>query len=157
MLLTQTQKQIFSIIAAAIILVGAGFYFQQYRKTHPAKSPEAPAGIVIDTPAAGAVVSFPLVIRGRITGESGWAPFEGHAGTVQAIDDQGPLSEIGALLIGGDWTILPANFEATLGMDDTVSKIKADTGYLLFRNENPSGLPENNREFRLPVKYAKDQ
>jgi len=153
--MNQDYKKYVWIAAGAVVLVGGFLFFSQYNK-QAQTPPETKPGIIVSQPLASEEVSFPLTIRGSITGLGGWIPFEGHAGTVQAIDEQGPLSEVGALLVKGEWTTLPADFMGTLGSEDTISRIKADTGYLLFKNENPSGLPENDREYRLPVKFNKE-
>jgi len=145
--------KVVSIAAGVAVLAVAGVYFATREPERKAEPPKP--GIFVDAPQADAVVSFPLMIKGRVTGEGDWIAFEGHAGTVQAFDAQGPISEIGALLISDDWTILPASFSASLGTEDNVSRIKANTGYLLFKNENPSGEQGRNREFRVPVRYEK--
>lgn len=148
-----SSRQILIVGVAVLALTAGIFYLNSLRPAANPASEFIPEGIVIYTPESDELVSFPLTIRGRITGDAGWIAFEGHAGTVQAFDDEGPISEIAALNVSGDWTILPASFGAFLGSGDNVNQIRGDAGYLLFRNENTSGEPQNERELRLPVRF----
>lgn len=137
-------KTILITISFIFILI-AGVLFFFFAK------PEEPKvilkkGINITYPEANGQISSPVKITGYINGD-GWIPFEGQAGLVKLLDSDG--REIGSsiLNIPGDWMKLPVDFEAELEF----SAVKDEIGTLLFLNENPIGMPENNKELRLPV------
>ena len=91
-------------------------------------------------------VSSPLKITGSVN-NGGWSGFEGQVGTVQLLDVKGKKIAEGVLKATTDWTNPPVKFEVTLTFD---SKIKG-AATLLFSNENPSGLPDKDKKFGLPV------
>jgi len=106
--------------------------------------------IIISSPQAGELVNSPLVITGQING-NGWSGFEGQAGTVELRDEKGQKIGLAVLEATSDWMKLPTKFKATLKF----TSLKEQDGQLVFKNENPSGMPENNREFSLAVKLEK--
>jgi hypothetical protein len=98
-------------------------------------------------------ISSPLEITGMVSG-NGWIGFEGQVGTVKLLNSNGEQLALGILTAQGDWmTSLPINFKTTLNF----ATPKTENGTLVFRNENPSGLEENNREFILPIKFSKNK
>lgn len=145
-------SQIVGIAAGVVILAVAGIYFAT---REPEKKIEPPKpGIVVEKPAENELVSFPLTVKGYVTGEDNWVPFEAQAGTVQAFEADGsPVSIIQSLMAAGEWMNLPSRFEATIYKEDVLNEPQSDIGYLLFENENAGGEQEKNREFRVPVKY----
>ena len=74
-------------------------------------------------------------------------------GTVELLDENGKKLGTAVLEATSDWMRLPTKFKATL----TFVSAKEQNGTLVFRNENPSGMPENNMELRMPVKINKIQ
>ena len=106
--------------------------------------------IVINSPQKGELISSPLSISGQINGD-GWSGFERQAGTVKLLDENGKVLGTAILVPTTDWMRLPTKFKATLKF----SSPKAQSGMLVFKNENPSDMPENNREFGLAVKIEK--
>ena len=143
--------KIIGIAAGVAVLAAAGVYFA----TRNQEKPEPPKpGIVVERPAENELVSFPLTVKGYVTGEDNWAPFEAQAGTVQAFEAGGsPVSIIQSLMAAGEWMNLPSRFETTIYKEDVLNEPKSDAGYLLFKNENASASPERDREFRVPVRY----
>lgn len=106
--------------------------------------------IIINSPQKGEIISSPLSITGQINGD-GWSGFEGQAGTVKLLDENGKILGTAVLEATTDWMKLPTKFKAILKF----SSPKAQGGMLVFKNENPSDMPENNREFGLAVKIGK--
>lgn len=108
--------------------------------------------IIVNSPKLGEMISSPLIITGQINGE-GWSGFEGQAGTVQLLDEK--MEVLGSTILEPttDWMRLPTKFKATLEF----SSSKEQSGMLVFKNENPSGMLENNREFVLVIKLGKMQ
>jgi Sporulation and spore germination/Immunoglobulin-like domain of bacterial spore germination len=105
------------------------------------------AEIKIDSPAANDVVSSPLQISGQAKGS--WY-FEAVF-PVKLIDENGQVIAQGQAQAQSDWTspdFVP--FTATLNFSATPSAI----GMLVFSNDNPSGLPQNEKEFGVPVRFS---
>ncbi len=107
---------------------------------------QAVEGIKIDSPKDGGWVVSPLKITGSVNG-GGWAGFEGQVGTVQLSDNKGKKIADGVLKATTDWTKFPTQFETTL----TFTTDYKGSATLFFSNENPSGLPEKNKNLGLPV------
>ncbi|MGA2418129.1 MAG: Gmad2 immunoglobulin-like domain-containing protein [Candidatus Staskawiczbacteria bacterium] len=103
-------------------------------------------GIQINFPKANQEISSPLKISGSVN-NGGWSGFEGQVGTVQLLDDKGNKITSGVLKAITDWTKSPVQFESTLNFQ---TKIKG-SATLLFSNENPSGMPEKDKNFGLPI------
>lgn len=95
---------------------------------------------------SGDEVESPLVLRGEALGM--WF-FEGSF-PVELVGDDGVVIALGYVQAKGDWMtedFVP--FEAELSfLPRTLN------GNLIFRKDNPSGLPENDAEFSIPVKFS---
>lgn len=106
-------------------------------------------GILVFSPQSNEEVVSPLRITGRVNG-GGWTGFEGQVGLVELLDDQGGVLTTEILEATTDWMKPVIHFGAVL-------KFKSPGvggGWLVFHNENPSGLEEKNKEFRLPIKFS---
>jgi|GEM_PF-916821 len=104
--------------------------------------------IRVSQPRANAMVVSPLHIEGEARGS--WF-FEAQF-PVQLLDDQDRLLATGVARAQGDWQtedFVP--FE--LDLEFTVPT--AERGTLVLKNDNPSGLPENDKEIRIPVFFEK--
>lgn len=133
-----------------LILIGALVFYKPPRPEQ--QTPQTQQGIVIISPSAGQEVSSPLKITGYVNGQ-GWSGFEGQVGTVTILDYKGNELATAVLKATTEWTQLPTQFEADLKF----SAANSGPVTLLFRNENPSGLPENSREFSLQVTASQEQ
>lgn len=109
-----------------------------------------PAGLVVQVPVSGQVVTSPLHIRGLVNG-GGWTGFEGQVGTVHLFDEHGGELAVTFLPATTEWTKLPTHFETTL---DFISPGQG-SGQLVFRNENASGDPARDKIFIVPIKFSK--
>ncbi len=107
-------------------------------------------GLVVINPLPESQISSPLKITGYVNGD-GWTGFEGQVGNVKLLDSAGNALAAGILAATTEWTKLPTNFEVTLNFQSTIAQL----GTLVFKNENPSGLQEKDKEFILPVKIPK--
>ncbi|MFA5062333.1 MAG: Gmad2 immunoglobulin-like domain-containing protein [Patescibacteria group bacterium] len=107
-------------------------------------------GITVTAPLPDVSVSSPVTISGTVTG-NGWSGFEGQVGSVILLDEMGNSLGISPLTAKTDWTQLPTQFETTLNFNSS----KDQNGTLVFTNENPSGDPLRNAQFRLPVVIKK--
>jgi spore germination protein GerM len=105
------------------------------------------AEIKIDSPSSNQVVSSPLEISGQAKGS--WY-FEAVF-PIKLIDENGQVIAQGQAKAQSDWTspnFVP--FKAELNFDAGSSTI----GMLVFSNDNPSGLPQNEKQFGVPVRFS---
>lgn len=112
--------------------------------------PVEPKGITVELPNNGENIQSPLSITGTAGGD-GWVAFEAQTGTVELLDGNGQAVAFGLLVATIEqWMTLPVPFETTLIFDPPATR----EGTLVFRNENPSGLEELERELRVPVTFG---
>ena len=142
-------KKIFLILSiiALTIIVGASFVLLNFKKPQ-GNTPvtENKSDIEVFSPKPNETISSPVKITGVARG-NGWSGFEGQVGVVLLLDSSGSELARGVLSATTEWTQLPTNFETTL----TFSALGQGTGSLVFHNENPSGMPERDKTFTLPV------
>jgi Immunoglobulin-like domain of bacterial spore germination len=110
-----------------------------------------PAGghgmIRVSSPAPGAMVASPL----RVVGEARGPWFFEASFPVRLLDAAGRAIAVGQARARGEWTterFVP--FEATLHFRAPAS---GTSGTLVLERDNPSGLPENADEIRVPVRF----
>jgi hypothetical protein len=99
----------------------------------------------------GQKITSPLLIKGRVTGGN-WIGFEGQVGTVKLIGSNGEILGSSVLTVASDWMKLPIDFEANLSFKNPQDKNVS----LVFYNENPSGLPENNETMSISLEAGKE-
>jgi hypothetical protein len=144
--------KIFAIILAVIIVVLLGvFLFVQ-----PAKSPTAPVPtpqvatsvdgtLVVSAPEMNAVIASPVAIAGSAKGWYFEAVFP-----VKILDGDGTVLGNGQARAQSDWmTTSSVPFSATTSF----TAPKYATGTIVFRKDNPSGLPKYDEEFSLPIRF----
>jgi len=103
--------------------------------------------INIASPTANQIISSPL----SITGEAKGSWFFEAVFPIKLIGENGKVLAQGQAQAQSDWTVpgfVP--FKAELSFDPGSSTI----GMLVFANDNPSGLPQNEKQFGLPVRYS---
>ena len=101
----------------------------------------------INTPLPNSIVISPLTISGTVP--SGWM-FEGSF-PIKLTDDQGTTlaTATASQDPGEDWMSgNPTQFTTTLTFTTT-----ATSGFIVLSKDNPSGLPENDQEYRIPVNF----
>ena len=141
------QKQIWLLsVLSIIIVILIGILIFVPAKPSTKVQPVVTEGIQVILPTANEEVSSPINITGIVNG-GGWGGFEGQVGTVKLLDGNGNELATSVLTATTDWTISPTNFKATI----TLGKAYQGSATLIFSNENPSGMPQNNKIFTLPV------
>lgn len=143
-----TKKIIIIILFFIVIIVGIGFWIFNEGKSEP--EPVLQTGIVVASPKANEEVSSPLKITGYVNGD-GWSGFEGQVGSVKLLDNDGNEITQSILSATSDWMTPIVNFEANLYFE----VLGSQKGVLVFKNENPSGLPDHDKQFSLPVDINK--
>lgn len=141
-------KRLLNILIVLIaIAAAAGIYYANIKEKPIVE--EFRPGIFIYNFEPGQLISSPLKIEGYING-NGWTAFEAQAGTVELVDTNGKRMAFGLLTSVGEWMRIPSFFETTLDFGVSTT----ETGELIFKNENASGLPEFEREYRVSVKFS---
>ncbi|MFH0791742.1 MAG: GerMN domain-containing protein [bacterium] len=110
--------------------------------------PLPPKSIIIISPLTGGIVSSPINITGYVNDRE-WAAFEGQVGSVVLIDNEGKTIGEAVLTATTDWMRFPVYFETEIKYNIPVGK----DGFLIFRNENPSGIETKNHSIKVPIVF----
>lgn len=107
--------------------------------------------IVLESPLPGATITSPLTLKGQARG--GWY-FEASF-PVYLTDWDGKIIAQAPAQAKGEWmTSEYVPFEVTLTFDTpTPGDPAVNRGTLILHNDNPSGLPENDRALEVPVVF----
>ena len=89
-----------------------------------------------------------LEVEGYLNG-NGWAPFEAIGGRIQLLDENNNVLAVSNIEIIDNWMKIPVYFKVYLFFDPKESK----KGTLFFKNDNASGLEENERTFSLDINF----
>lgn len=120
-----------------------------------------PIDISVSFPQRDEVIpaSFSIFQATGYVNGNGWTSFEGHTGTVKLVEiingNIGETLDSAVLRATSDWGEFPIFFEADLSVFAKGYREVAEQGMLIFENENPSGLPENARQFQLPIRLRR--
>ncbi len=104
------------------------------------------SSLMLTTPRSGAFVSSPLLIEGSAKGMYFEASFP-----VELHDENGIILSRGIATAEGDWMTaeyIPFTASLTFTRPQTSQK-----GTLIFKKDNPSGLPEHDVTFEIPVRF----
>ncbi len=118
--------------------------------TSPTSTPDLSDRIHVTEPVANQLVRSPLVVRGEARGF--WY-FEASF-PVRLLDANGYELALAPAQAQSDWmteSFVP--FEVRLSFTTPTT----ETGTLVLQNDNPSGLPENAFEQRIPVRFDLSQ
>lgn len=104
--------------------------------------------IQIESPRAGEAISSPLLIRGEARGQ--W--FFEASFPVKLVDENGKVLAQMPAQAKSEWMTTDfVPFEVKL----IFSTSTAQKGYLIFKKDNPSGLPEHDDELRVPIVFSR--
>jgi len=140
-------KKIILAVLIVLVLGGAAAYFKLQQKPYEI----SPSGLVkVMSPRANQAVQSPLTVKGEAKGF--W--FFEASFPVKLLDENNNVLGWGIAQAQSDWmTEEFVPFEAKLDFEANVQQ----KGFLVLMKDNPSGLPENNEEFRIPVILEKTQ
>ena len=145
------RKSILILIAMAVVIVALTALLFLPKKNNQTEVQEEPvAGIKINSPKPNELIFSPLKIEGYVNG-GGWIGFEAQVGTVRLLDSKGNELAFGILQAKEEWMKTKIDFETVLSFVSLEEK----NGSLVFYNENPSGDPERNKTFTMPLKLPK--
>jgi hypothetical protein len=102
--------------------------------------------IVVTSPTANALVTSPLVVTGKARGT--WY-FEASF-PVKVLDANGKVLAAVPAQAQGEWMtteFVPFTVSVPFATSTTA------TGTLVLQKDNPSGLPENEAELRIPIRF----
>jgi hypothetical protein len=100
--------------------------------------------IRVESPEPNQTITSPLIVKGEARGY--W--FFEASFPVKLLDNEENLIALEIATAQSEWmTEEFVPFEAVVEFDDPA----AEKGVLVFEKDNPSGLPENADEFRIPV------
>lgn len=148
-------KKILVLLAISTLLFACG-NDQKQQNSQPEVAAEKPAAaqdttgipdlLVISSPAKNAKISSPFEIKGKARGSwffEGQFPFE-------LVDEKGKIIAQGSAKAEGEWMTQEfVPFSAEVEFDAGSS----EKGSLILRRSNASGLPENDKAYRLPVYF----
>lgn len=103
--------------------------------------------IVVDVPQANQIIKSPLTVSGEARGT--W--FFEASFPIKLLDKNGQVIATAIAQADGDWmTEEFVPFDAQIEFDQPVGEL----GVIVFQKDNPSGLPENDDELRLPIVFG---
>lgn len=157
-----TRKKIPLLIAVSILLfvVGVAVYIFGYLEpTYETPgniipqpqavgnpTDETVESVIIVAPQANSLATSPLVIQGRAKGT--W--FFEAALPLQIMDANNTIIGRGVASAQAEW--MTENLVPFVGTVEFTSP-STPSGWVVIRANNPSGLPENDDEFRIPVRF----
>lgn len=103
--------------------------------------------LTVTAPLAGGVIVSPLVAKGSVTG-GGW--FFEASFPVKVLDGDGAVLGQGTAQAESDWMTTGT---VPFGTNIVFTAPHYATGTVVFAKDNPSGLPQNAGELRLPVRF----
>lgn len=136
------------LIVIILLLIGGGIYFLVLKDN---KGNDAPLVtphplIKVISPTQGAVISSPLVVRGEARGY--W--FFEASFPIEILDEAGNRVAMHFAQAQDEWmteSFVP--FEGKIEFQTPQS----NRGTLVFHKDNPSGLPEHDDSFSIPIKF----
>ena len=136
--------------AIAILIIGGAVWFWAGRTNTAPANPEEDTDISqliqVSSPLPNQKVTSPLKVSGKAVGN--WY-FEASF-PVMILDANGEKLGVVPAQAQGEWmTTEFVPFEATL----TFEKPTTATGTVAFLKDNPSGLPEHDNSFSIPVSF----
>lgn len=152
------KKYILSLSVLAIVFAGClnqnqGLKQNEAETKTPLKTADEQAEtagqpeIVVDTVESGDTVESPLTVKGKALGS--WF-FEGTL-PVQMENSKGEIIGMAQARALDNWMQEGyVNFEAELPFN----LVDETAGTLVIKNDNPSGLPENEKKYEIPVEFS---
>lgn len=135
-----------ALLGAIIYLPKLGPYLRQTQLPAPGTEPKTSGLIQVNTPPSNAEVQSPLIVLGQARGS--WY-FEGSF-PMKLVDGNGQELASSTAQAQGEWmteNFVPFRAELKFAPPAT------QNGSLILQKDNPSGLPENFLEYRIPVRF----
>ncbi len=150
------------LIILVVLLAAFGIYYFMYPKTAtptpqvyntPATTYTTPAStstpsemIRISEPLNNALIKSPVVVKGTARGN--WY-FEASF-PIKVLDANGKVLGSAPAQAQGDW--MTTNF-VPFSLSLPFASSTTATGTIVLQKDNPSGLPQNDAEVRIPIRF----
>ncbi len=154
--MTADSKKIVYGVAGLVILTGIFIFLGARPKKTTENLPDnstaaqyqaSSSFISVISPLANSSILSPVTITGRAKGS--W--FFEASFPITILDSNGTVLGKGIAKAQGDWMTTDfVDFTASINY----TKPLTSTGYILLHNDNPSGLPQNNQELRVPINFS---
>lgn len=145
------KKFAFLIIVVALIFGGLSVYKNFVKIDAGAGADDIVATsdlIVVETPLSGSTISSPLLVSGRARG--GWY-FEASF-PIDVVTADGTVIGQGFATAQGEW--MTEDFVPFTGLITFTAPVgDATSGMVIFKKDNPSGLPEHDDSILVPVQF----
>ena len=131
-----------AIILAVFVLGIIGFLFLENKPIEDKSNL-----IVLDSPLPNEIIKSPVTITGRARGF--W--FFEASFPVRVVDENNQELAVAAAQAMGDWMtedFVPFKAEVSF------PRPTGDRGFIILERDNPSGLPENADQLKIPVRFA---
>jgi hypothetical protein len=139
-----------ALIVLALALAGCGTADGPGGRDEPPSEYASSRGIrvTVETPQKGATVASPLDVAGQVPGS--WS-FEADF-PIDVLDaDRRTIGE-GFATLKGDWmTEDDVDFAGTITFDPP----RTESGFLVLRRANPSGLRTNDDSVEIPIRFQR--
>lgn len=144
----EMKKIIFILILVALVVSGYFIFIKISNAPTPPASPLIYKDLIeIDFPNRDAgKISSPVIVRGVARGQ--WY-FEASF-PIQVLDEDGTILGSGIGQAQGEWTT--TDFVPFTG-EINFTKPKGQNGSIVFKKDNPSGLPANDDSVSIPVNF----
>lgn len=131
-----------------LILLGAGAYYVMRGSGGPIDEPiDEELMVKVTSPKPNDAITSPVTVEGVARGN--WY-FEASF-PVSILDANGRELSRTAVQAQGEWmTTEFVPFASTINFSTPTTQ----TGFVVFEKDNPSGLPENAAEYRVPVRFV---
>lgn len=140
-------SRFFAIVSCGFLVAACNFGsgVTDGEQSSSAAGADGESDVVVISPERGERVTSPLTVNAKARGS--WF-FEGQL-PVQLEDENGNIIAVSIGQVDGGWMSLGlVKFTATLTFETTASR-----GYVVIKKDNPSGLPENDGEYRVLVRF----
>ena len=135
-------KKLFIILFVIIISVGCFWFWQNYKKSEPSQYKDL---VTLISPTEGDYISSPVIIEGKARGN--W--FFEASFPVFVVDWDGLIIGQGIAQAQSEWmTTDYVQFRAEITFTKSVVK---NNGWIILKKDNPSGLPEYDDAFEVPI------
>jgi hypothetical protein len=120
------------------------------QNNNPIATTTASTEIEVSAPLSGDTVSNPLIVEGQAIGN--W--FFEASFPIELVDDQGKILGQSFVQAQSDW--MTENFVPFKG-EISYQAAATTTGKLVLKNDNPSGLAQNDKKIEIPVLISPNQ
>lgn len=135
------------VLVAILVLGGELYYINQVRDTRKTPPPPSVTDLIrVTSPAPLDLIASPLAIEGETRGT--W--FFEASFPVKLLDANGNEIAVGHAEALNDW--MTENF-VPFRAELKFAAPKTATGKLILEKDNPSGLPEYDNRFVVPVRF----